>query len=161
MATVVDERNDFKVWTMIPMPRHETANGATSSAATYGSGGGTAGRGVVDTLGYDYIEFLFIKNTGTAAKCTLRFAEQSGAATLFASATALTGGTLSAVTASAVVYRFPVINRASRKRYMNCKLTTSTTCGYSCVLAILRKGRIQPGGTTVGTIGVTTTQEVG
>lgn len=161
MGTVIDERNDMKTWVMLAAPRHETANGATSSSLTFGSAGAAFGVGNVDTLGFDYVEYLFIKNTGTAAKTTLFLAESASAAGTFANATALTGGTLSAVTASGATYRFVEVNRPARKRYRVAKLTTSTTCGYSTLIAILRKGRVQPPGATRATTGWVSTTEVG
>lgn len=151
------DRN-VKVVRMIPAPRTLTANGATVSAQTYGSGGNGL-KGIVDTLAggveYDRVLVEISKQTGTAQKLsTVKLGMQSGAATLFASCTPLSGYTsgivLSAITLSAVTYLIDINLAAygSRKRYLNCKVTTCTTSGNVDVRARLIKGSQFPNATT-------------
>lgn len=153
------DRN-MKVVRCIPGPRTVTANGATVSAASYGSGGhGT--KGIVDTLGWDWVRLEIRKQAGSAQKLSkVKVGFQSGAATLFASCSPLSGRTsgivLSNVTASAAIWRVEInlAGYASRKRYMNTQATTSTTSGNVDVTAYLFRGEQVPPSTT----GFTTSQ---
>lgn len=154
------DRN-VKVVRMIPAPRTLTANGATVSAQTYGSGGNGL-KGIVDTLAggveYDRVLIEISKQTGTAQKLSaVRLGMQSGANSVFTAAcgcTVLSGYTsgivLSAITLSAVTYLIDINLAAygSRKRYLNCKVTTCTTSGNVDVRARLIKGSQFPNATT-------------
>jgi len=143
------DRN-FKLVRMIPAPRTTVANGQTVSAATYGSGGhGTMG--IVDTLGWDRALIEVSKQAGTAQKLSkLHLGMQSGPATLWASCTPLSGYTsgivLSNVTASAATWLIDInlAGYASRKRYLNCKVTTCTTSGNVDVKCRLTRGEQFP-----------------
>lgn len=158
---------DLKVVRMIPIPRHETANGASSSAATYGSGGATGNlRGIVDTLGYRRAR-IELRKSMTSAPTTLRLAMQSGAATLFASAYNASGS-LSGYTSGKVFTQVAASGRTyvididlsaygKRKRYLNAKLTTCNTCGYNDVSCYLTNAEQFPPATT----GYTTTIRLG
>jgi hypothetical protein len=139
---------------MIPAPRTTTANGQTVSAASYGSGG-HASRGIVDTLGYARVRITLSKQTGTAQKLSKFYlGMQSGAATLWASCTPLSGFTsgivLSSITTSSVSYAWDINLRQypNRKRYLNCKVTTSTTSGNIDVRAELLEPETFPPSTT-------------
>ena len=132
---------DIKRIRMIPAPRHATAAGVTASAATYGSGGSTSGRGIVDTLGYDWALLTAEKSSGSAAKASWRFYEQSGAATLIASATAITSALASGITTSRTAHGYWLnLRTPTRKRYLNAILVTSTTCGMTNIACTLFKG---------------------
>lgn len=148
----IDRNMKFK--RMIPGPRTVTANGATVSAKTYGSGG-HATLGVVDTLGWRRMRVELSKSTGTAQKLSKFYLGfQSGAATLWASCTPLSGFTsgivLSSITTSSVTYAWDINLAAykNRKRYLNCKVTTSTTSGNIEVRAYELDGEQFPPSTT-------------
>jgi hypothetical protein len=139
---------------MLPSVRTTTANGQTISAATYGSGG-HATLGVVDTQGWRRVRVEVSKQAGTAQKLSkLYLGMQSGATTLWASCSPLSGYTsgivLSAITTSSVTYAFDInlTGYRSRKRYLNCKLTTSTTSGNVEVRAYELEGEQFPPSTT-------------
>lgn len=133
----------FRMKRMLPAPKTTTANGQTVSAASYGSGG-HATKGILDTQGWGRVRIEVSKSGGTAQKLSkIKFGMQSGATTLFASCTPLSGYTsgvlLSGITTSAVAYAYDINLRAyrSRKRYLNCQLITSTTSGNVEVRAFL------------------------
>ena len=93
---------DRKVIRMIPAPRHATANGATSSARTYGIGTlETHKFGLVDTAGWDVAIITVRKSSGTACKSSWRIGEQSATGTLYASATVVAVPGASTVTVDA------------------------------------------------------------
>ncbi len=153
-------RNDenFKLVRMIPAPRMVTANGVSASAATYGSGGQGV-KGICDTFGYRRVRIHIAKSAGTAQKLsTLKFGFQSGAASLFASCTTLSGFTsgilASAITTSAwsKLIDIDLTNYAGRKRYLNAKLTTCTTSGTIEVSAYLTNAEQFPPSTTGYTV---------
>ncbi len=155
--------DDIKTVAMIPGPRHETANGASSSAKTYGSGA-VAGnlKGIVDTAGYRRARVRLIKSL-TSAPTSLRLFFQSGAATLCASAYnasgALSGYTsgkvfsVVAVSGGQYLVDIDLTTYSKRKRYLNAKVTTCNTCGYPMVLCDLTLADTFPPATT----GYTTT----
>lgn len=147
MGTVIDFQNDVKVKQMLPGRRTTTANGMTTSAATYGSGGHTS-LGIFDMQDCEDVEVWMLKQTGTAQKASVRLYEQSGAATLIASATALASGMISAITTSGYIARFIIKNHAARKRYLNAICVTSTTSGNVTVLAFGHRNRQSPPATT-------------
>lgn len=147
------DRN-MQVKRMIPSPRTTTANGQTVSAKTYGSGG-HATLGVANTQGWRRCRVEISKSTGTAQKLSkVYLGMQSGANTLWASCSPLSGYTsgivLSNITLSSVIYAFDINLAAyrSRKQYMNCKVTTSTTSGNIEVRIYELEGEQFPPSTT-------------
>lgn len=138
------QRNDrfYRRRMLLPMVRTTTANGQTISAATYGSGGATGTTGIMDLQGYRRVHVIVAKQAGTAQKLSkLKLGFQSGAATLFASCSPLTGVTsgivLSSITTSRASYLIDIdlTAQSNLKRYLNCLLTTSTTSGNILVEA--------------------------
>lgn len=142
---------------------------ATVSAKTYGTGG-HANSGIADLNGYDIAVIEVGQGIGLAHKIKkLCLGFQSGAATLFASTTVLSGLTsgaiITAVTTTGGVWR-AIINLnagAQRKRYLNCKLSVSgaaTSAGTSYhVYCYLHQGKAFPQAST--STGYTTTTEYG
>ncbi len=142
---------------------------AVVSAKTYGTGG-HVNSGVADTNGYDHAVIEVGQGIGLAhniKKLCLGF--QSGAATLFASCTPLSGLTSGAIitakTTSGGVWR-AIINLnagAQRKRYLNCKLSVSgaaTSAGVSYhVFCYLHRASTFPQASTA--TGYTSTTEYG
>lgn len=143
---------NIKTIVMIPGPRTTTANGASVSAATYGTTGST--KGLVDVRGWDRARIRILKQTGTAQKATVRLAFQSASTTLFVSATALSGTTsgivMNGVTTSGIqnLYDINLASYSGLKAFLNCKVTTSTTSGNVTVLCDLVRGEQFPPSTT-------------
>lgn len=132
-------RQDRRIrrWRMIPGVK---VTNTTASAATYGSGGnGTLG--IVDTRGLSRVRIEVSRGkTGTASKIkSVHIGFQSGATTLMASSTLLSGYTsgnvFTSTTASGNIYAFDInlLTISNRKRYLNCKVVTSTTSNNICV----------------------------
>lgn len=145
---------DLKVVRLIPAPRMVTAAGVTASAATYGSGGhGT--KGIADTLGWRRARIEIKKSSGSAQKLMwVKLGFQSGAATLYASCTPLSGYTsgiiFSGITTSGYARLFDIdlSSYSGRKRYINCQIRTCTTCGTVDVTCNLTNGEQFPPSTT-------------
>lgn len=138
---------DVKTIRMIPMQHGAltTAAGDAVSAASYGSGGSTSGRGIVDTQGADFAIIKLFRAKGNASKIrTWKIGHQSGAAAVF-SATCGTSIIASALqcgfTTSNTCHKYVInLRGAAYKRYLNAKVntcTTSTEVEIQCDLVFL------------------------
>ena len=155
------DRN-VKVVRMIPIP--QLGANATVSAGTYGSGGhGT--KGIVDTRGFNRA-LIEVRRGGGATKVkSVHIGFQSGATTLMASSTLLSGYTSgnwftsSSTSQSVWLLDINLNSITNAKRYLNCKVVTSAASSIAKidVTCRLTRGEQFPPSTT----GYTSTTAVG
>lgn len=145
MGAIAYPLSDLKVWRLIGTPRHETANGATTSAKTHGSGGNTGGIGICDRAGFDFALVIFARSmVNSTASTNWQLFHQSGAGTLCASATSIASAGVNGLVGASGNYHVYRVDLRDKKRYLNAKITTCGTCGYPDAWAILFNGNMFP-----------------
>lgn len=117
---------DVKTIRMIPMQHGllNTAAGESASAGSYGSGGGTSGRGIVDTAGADFAIIRVYRSKGNSAKCHAKIGHQSGAAAKYSATcgTSTIASAIACLTTSNQCHKYIInLRGAAYKRYLNAK----------------------------------------
>lgn len=137
---------DEKLIRLIPM-QHDllnTANGEQASAGTYGSGGSTSGRGIVDTAGADYAIIEWFRTKGNAASVRVLIGHQSSPTAKYSATcgtSTFTCAQATSITASNTCHKYIInLRGGSYKRYLNAKVracVTSAEVQVNCRLVFL------------------------